>query len=87
MINRYAEAGMKMTEGYSLEQELAAIKEQVQPAMAHLKENDLVIQRENEELVQVEAQIAELQARCDPLALRPCGCGRHRAEVFGQANP
>ncbi|PQM38663.1 uncharacterized protein Pyn_37552 [Prunus yedoensis var. nudiflora] len=65
MIGRYAEASMRMTEGYSLEQELAAIKEQVQPAMARLKENDLVVQRENEELAQVEAQIAELQARRD----------------------
>ncbi|CAL8085297.1 unnamed protein product [Prunus armeniaca] len=50
MIGRYAEANMRMTEGCSLEQELSAIKEQVQPAMARLKENDLVIQRDNEEL-------------------------------------
>ncbi|XP_008229027.1 PREDICTED: uncharacterized protein KIAA0754-like [Prunus mume] len=63
MIGRYAEANLRMTEGCSLEQELLAIKEQVQPAMAHLKENDLVVQQENEELAQVEAQIAELQAR------------------------
>ncbi|CAL2256857.1 unnamed protein product [Prunus armeniaca] len=60
MIGRYAEANMKMTEGCSLKQELSTIKEQVQPAMARLKENDLVIQRENEELAKVEVQIAEL---------------------------
>ncbi|KAL6286341.1 hypothetical protein ACE6H2_010731 [Prunus campanulata] len=60
MIGRYAEAGMNMTEGCSLEQELAEIKQ-----WAQLKENDLVIKRENEELAQVEAQIAELQARRD----------------------
>ncbi|CAL2266109.1 unnamed protein product [Prunus armeniaca] len=59
MIGRY----MRMTEGCSLEQELSAIKEQVQPAMARFQENDLVIQRENEELAQVKVQIAELQAR------------------------
>ncbi|CAL8168169.1 unnamed protein product [Prunus armeniaca] len=63
MIGRYAEANLRMTEGCSLEQELSSIKEQVQPAMARLKENDLVVQQENEELAQVEAQIAELQAR------------------------
>ncbi|PQQ18291.1 uncharacterized protein Pyn_39111 [Prunus yedoensis var. nudiflora] len=55
MISWYAKAEMRMTEGCSLEQELAAIKQQAQPAMAQLKENDLVVQRENEELVQVEA--------------------------------
>ncbi|CAL2257347.1 unnamed protein product [Prunus armeniaca] len=54
-----------MTEGCSLEQELSVIKDQVQLAMAHLKENDLVIQRENEKLAQVEVEIAELQARRD----------------------
>ncbi|PQM36577.1 uncharacterized protein Pyn_40815 [Prunus yedoensis var. nudiflora] len=48
MIGRYAEAGMRMTEGCSLEQELAEIKQQAQPAMAQLKENDLTIQGENE---------------------------------------
>ncbi|KAL6272470.1 hypothetical protein ACE6H2_023162 [Prunus campanulata] len=63
MIGRYAEAVTRMAEGSSLEQDLTVIKEQVQPTMARLKENDLVVQRENEELVQVEAQIAELQAR------------------------
>ncbi|PQM42766.1 uncharacterized protein Pyn_37836 [Prunus yedoensis var. nudiflora] len=63
MIGRYAEAGMRMTEGCSLEQELAEIKQQAQPAMAQLKENDLVVQRENKELAGVKAQIAELQAR------------------------
>ncbi|PQQ08551.1 hypothetical protein Pyn_10756 [Prunus yedoensis var. nudiflora] len=31
--------------------------------MAQLKENDLIVQRENEEIAQVETQIAELQAR------------------------
>ncbi|CAL9016869.1 unnamed protein product [Prunus brigantina] len=31
--------------------------------MASLKENELVVHRENEELAQVEAQIADLQAR------------------------
>ncbi|PQM40057.1 uncharacterized protein Pyn_07209 [Prunus yedoensis var. nudiflora] len=55
MIGRYAEAVMRMVEGSSLEQELVEIKEQVRLAMARLKENDLVIQRENEELAQVEA--------------------------------
>ncbi|CAL2271444.1 unnamed protein product [Prunus armeniaca] len=69
MIGRYAEANLRMTERCSLEQELSAIKEQVQPAMAHLNENDLVVQRENEELAQVEAQIAELQA-CRALILQ-----------------
>ncbi|PQM38286.1 uncharacterized protein Pyn_39215 [Prunus yedoensis var. nudiflora] len=62
MIGRFAMVGMKMIEGCSLEQELAEIKQQAQPAMAQLKENDLIVQRENEELAQVEAQIAELQA-------------------------
>ncbi|CAL8993886.1 unnamed protein product [Prunus brigantina] len=52
MIGRYAEANMRTTKGCSLEQELSVIKEQVQPAMARLKENDLVVQRENEELAQ-----------------------------------
>ncbi|PQP92898.1 uncharacterized protein Pyn_33142 [Prunus yedoensis var. nudiflora] len=60
MISRYAEAEMKMIEGCSLEHELAEIKQQAQPAMAQLKENDLVVQRESEELTQVEAQIIEL---------------------------
>ncbi|PQQ06966.1 uncharacterized protein Pyn_27933 [Prunus yedoensis var. nudiflora] len=63
MIGRYAEAVTRMAEGSSLEQDLVEIKEKVEPAMARLKENDLVVQRENEELAQVEAQIAELQAR------------------------
>ncbi|CAL9030050.1 unnamed protein product [Prunus brigantina] len=63
MISRCAEASRRMTEGCLLEQELSVIKEQVRPAMASLKENDLVVQRENEELAQVKAQIAELQAR------------------------
>ncbi|CAL8162671.1 unnamed protein product [Prunus armeniaca] len=63
MIGRYAKANLRMTEGCSLEQELSVIKEQVQPAMARLKENDLIVQRENEEIAQVEAQIAELLAR------------------------
>ncbi|PQQ20350.1 uncharacterized protein Pyn_37115 [Prunus yedoensis var. nudiflora] len=63
MISRYAKARMRLTEGCSLEQEPATIKQQAQPVMAQLKENDLVVQRENEELEQVEAQIAELQAR------------------------
>ncbi|XP_021822575.1 uncharacterized protein LOC110763990 [Prunus avium] len=61
MIAQYSEAVMRMVEGSSLEQDLEVIKEQVQPAMVRLKENDLVVQRENEELAQVEAQIAELQ--------------------------
>ncbi|PQP98390.1 hypothetical protein Pyn_30513 [Prunus yedoensis var. nudiflora] len=38
--------------------------------MARLKENDLIVQRENEELAQVEAQIAELQARRDLILQR-----------------
>ncbi|PQM41375.1 uncharacterized protein Pyn_25136 [Prunus yedoensis var. nudiflora] len=71
MISWYAEAGMRMTEGCLLEQELAAIKQQAQPAMAQLKECDLVVQRENEELAQVEAQIAELQAQTELARLRP----------------
>ncbi|CAL9012467.1 unnamed protein product [Prunus brigantina] len=65
MIGRYAEANMRMTEGCSLEQELSVVKEQVQPTIPRLKENDLVVQRENEELAQVEVQIAELQASRD----------------------
>ncbi|CAL2240270.1 unnamed protein product [Prunus armeniaca] len=73
MIGRYVEANIRMTEGCSLEQELSAIKDQVQPAMARLKENDLVIQRENEELAQVEVQIAELQARRDLILQRRDG--------------
>ncbi|KAL6280374.1 hypothetical protein ACE6H2_017255 [Prunus campanulata] len=63
MIGRYAEAVTRMAEGSLLEQDLVGIKEKVEPAMARLKENDLVVQRENEELAQVEAQIAELQTR------------------------
>ncbi|CAL9011781.1 unnamed protein product [Prunus brigantina] len=55
MIGRYVKANKRMTEGCLLEQELLVIKEQVQPTMASLKENDLVVQRENEELAQVEA--------------------------------
>ncbi|CAL9007282.1 unnamed protein product, partial [Prunus brigantina] len=73
MIGWYAEANMRITEGCSLKQELSVIKEQVQPAMAHLKENDLVVQRENEELAQVEAQIAKLQARRDLILQRRDG--------------
>ncbi|PQQ05602.1 uncharacterized protein Pyn_17727 [Prunus yedoensis var. nudiflora] len=73
MIGRYAEAVMRMVEGSSLEQDLVEIKEKVQPTMARLKENDLVVQRENEELVQVEAQIAELQARRDLILQRRDG--------------
>ncbi|PQP94675.1 uncharacterized protein Pyn_03848 [Prunus yedoensis var. nudiflora] len=65
MIGRYAEAVTRMAEGNSLEQDLVEIKEKVQPAMARLKENEIVLQRENEELAQVEAQIAELQAHRD----------------------
>ncbi|PQQ10045.1 hypothetical protein Pyn_14974 [Prunus yedoensis var. nudiflora] len=38
-----------------------------------MKENDLVVQRENEELAQVEAQIAELQARRDLILQRRDG--------------
>ncbi|CAL2240308.1 unnamed protein product [Prunus armeniaca] len=73
MIGRYAKANIRMTEGCSIEQELSAIKEQVQPVMARLKENDLVIERENEELAQVEVQIAELQARRDLILQRRDG--------------
>ncbi|CAL9005389.1 unnamed protein product [Prunus brigantina] len=73
MIGRYTEANMRMTEGRSLEQELLVIKEQVQPTMASLKENDLVVQRENEELAHVEAQIADLQAQKE-------GPGREEAD-------
>ncbi|CAL2273621.1 unnamed protein product [Prunus armeniaca] len=73
MIGRYAEANMRMTDGCSLEQELSVIKEQVQPAMARLKENDLVVQRENEKLAQVKVQIAELQARRDLILQRRDG--------------
>ncbi|CAL9003837.1 unnamed protein product [Prunus brigantina] len=82
MLGRCAEASRRMTEGCLLEQELAVIKEQVQPTMASLKENDLVIQRENEELAQVEAQIADLQA-CRALILQR----RDGTEVFGQTDP
>ncbi|CAL2239697.1 unnamed protein product [Prunus armeniaca] len=64
---------MRITEGCSLGQELLVIKEQVQPAMARLKENDLVVERENEELAQVEVQIAELQARRDLILHRRDG--------------
>ncbi|CAL8113188.1 unnamed protein product [Prunus armeniaca] len=67
------QANMRMTERCSLEQELSVIKEQVQPAMARLKENDLVVQRENEELAQVKVQIAELQARRDLILQRRDG--------------
>ncbi|CAL8087374.1 unnamed protein product [Prunus armeniaca] len=73
MIGRYAEANMRMTEGCLLEEKLSVIKEQVQPAMARLKENDLVVQRENEELAQVEVQIVELQARRDLILQRQDG--------------
>ncbi|CAL9011972.1 unnamed protein product [Prunus brigantina] len=55
MIGPCAEASRRMTEGCLLEQELSMIKDQARPAMASLKENDLVVQRENEELAQVEA--------------------------------
>ncbi|CAL8089346.1 unnamed protein product [Prunus armeniaca] len=65
MIGRYAEANIRMTEGCSLEQELSVIKDQVQPAMACLKENDLVIQRENEELVQVEPRDGAVAVRTE----------------------
>ncbi|PQM36579.1 uncharacterized protein Pyn_40817 [Prunus yedoensis var. nudiflora] len=48
MISRYAEAGLRMSEGCSLDQELVEIKQQTQPAMALLKENELILQKENE---------------------------------------
>ncbi|CAL9005407.1 unnamed protein product, partial [Prunus brigantina] len=52
MLGRCAEASRRMTEGCLLEQELTAIKEQVHPIMARLKESDLVVRKENEELAQ-----------------------------------
>lgn len=89
MIGRYIEANMRMTEGCSLEQELSVIKEQVQPVMARLKENDLVVQRENEELAAGRGSDCRAQgpSRSHPSAPRWCGRGRHLAEVFSQANP
>ncbi|PQP91851.1 uncharacterized protein Pyn_25391 [Prunus yedoensis var. nudiflora] len=56
---------LRMSEGCSLDQELVEIKQQTQPAMALLKKNELILQKENEELAQVEAQITELQVRRD----------------------
>ncbi|CAL8993875.1 unnamed protein product [Prunus brigantina] len=85
MIGRYAEANKRMTEGCLLEQELLVIKEQVQPTMASLKENDHVVQRENEELAQVEAQIAELQARQDLILQRRDGVVAAGAELKSSA--
>ncbi|PQM33961.1 uncharacterized protein Pyn_37417 [Prunus yedoensis var. nudiflora] len=85
MINRYAEAGMRMTERCSLEQELAEIKQQTQPAMAQLKENNLIVQRENEELAQVEAQIAELQARRELILKRRDHVAAANAELKSSA--
>ncbi|BFG35179.1 hypothetical protein CerSpe_214530 [Prunus speciosa] len=77
--------GMNMTEGCSLEQELAEIKQQAQPAMAQLKENDLVVKRENEELAQVEAQIAELKARRDLILERRNHAAAAGAELKSSA--
>ncbi|CAL9017723.1 unnamed protein product [Prunus brigantina] len=85
MLGRCAEASMRMTEGCLLEQELAAIKKQVQPTMARLKENDLVVRRENEELAQVEAQIAELQARRSLILQRRNGAAAAGAELKSSA--
>ncbi|XP_021822416.1 uncharacterized protein LOC110763841 [Prunus avium] len=85
MIGRYAEATMRMAKGCSLEQELAVIKEQVRPAMAQLKENDLVVQRENEELAQVEAQIAKLQVRRALILQRRDGAVAVGAELKSSA--
>ncbi|PQQ06136.1 uncharacterized protein Pyn_36331 [Prunus yedoensis var. nudiflora] len=65
MIGRYAKAGMRMSEGGMLDQGLVEIKQQTQLAMALLKETELTVQKENEELAQVEAQIAKLQTRQD----------------------
>ncbi|PQP91797.1 uncharacterized protein Pyn_21383 [Prunus yedoensis var. nudiflora] len=45
MISRYAEAGMRITKGCSLKQELTTIKQQAQPAMAQLKENNFIVRR------------------------------------------
>ena len=85
MLGRCAEASRRMTEGCLLEQELAAIKEQVQPIMARLKENDLVVRKENEELAQVEAQIAELQARRSLILQRRNGAAASGAELKSSA--
>ncbi|CAL8992756.1 unnamed protein product [Prunus brigantina] len=85
MLGRCAEASMRMTEGCLLEQELAAIKEQVQPIMARLKESDLVVRKENEELAQVEAQIAELEARRSLILQRRNGAAASRAELKSSA--
>ncbi|KAL6276946.1 hypothetical protein ACE6H2_020547 [Prunus campanulata] len=86
MISRYAEAGMSMTEGCSLEQELTTIKQQAQPTMAQLKENNVIVQRENEELAQVEAQIAELQARRELILGRRDHAVATGAELKSSAN-
>ncbi|PQM39669.1 uncharacterized protein Pyn_01834 [Prunus yedoensis var. nudiflora] len=85
MIGRYAEPVTRMAEGSSLEQDLEVIKEQVRPAMARLKENDLVVQRGNEELAQVEAQIAELQARRDLILQRRDGAVATENELKSSA--
>ncbi|CAL8990721.1 unnamed protein product, partial [Prunus brigantina] len=85
MLGRCAEANMRMTEGCLLEQELAAIKEQVQPTIASLKQNDLVVHRENEELAQVEAQIAYLQSRRALILQRRDGAVAAGAELKSSA--
>ena len=43
MLSRFAEAGRRMAEGCSLDKELAEIKERTHPAMASLKENELLV--------------------------------------------
>ncbi|CAL9020657.1 unnamed protein product [Prunus brigantina] len=53
--------------------------------MARLKENDLVVQRENEELAQVEAQIAELQACRDLILQRRDGAVAAGTELKSSA--
>ncbi|PQQ15688.1 hypothetical protein Pyn_09280 [Prunus yedoensis var. nudiflora] len=53
--------------------------------MARLKENDLVVQRENKELAQVEAQIAELQAHRDLILQRRDGAVAVSTELKSSA--
>ena len=53
MLARFADVRRRMVEGCSLDEELDEIKERTHPAMASLKDNELLVQRENEELVLV----------------------------------
>ncbi|CAL9006133.1 unnamed protein product [Prunus brigantina] len=53
--------------------------------MASLKENDLVVRRENEEFAQVETQIAELQAHRDLILQRRDGAVTAETELKSSA--